>query len=148
MCFGSGAPVTSCILHPRHTAGLSRFSGLLSAPQTFNDFVQIATGQREIYIRGYSEPGGQVTVSVGGGRESVWANNGDLFYRSLTGERMFAVLVTTEPALKVQKPVELFQGSTTFPHSAPPVHNTMSRLTGSGFSSWRPFQARTRLRLV
>jgi hypothetical protein len=51
-----------------------------------------------------------VTVSVGGGRESVWANNGDLFYRSLTGERMFAVSVTTEPALKVQRPVELFQG--------------------------------------
>jgi hypothetical protein len=69
-----------------------------------------ATGQREIYISRYSEPGGQVTVSVGGGREPVWANNGDLFYRSLTGERMFAVSVTTEPALKVRRPVELFQG--------------------------------------
>jgi Tol biopolymer transport system component len=69
-----------------------------------------ATGQREIYIRRYSEPGGQVTVSVGGGREPVWANNGDLFYRSLTGERMFAVSVPTEPALKVERPVELFQG--------------------------------------
>ncbi len=68
-----------------------------------------ATGQREIYIRPYSNPGGQVTVSVGGGREPVWANNGDLFYRSLTGERMFAVSVTTKPALKVERPVELFQ---------------------------------------
>jgi serine/threonine-protein kinase len=70
-----------------------------------------ATGQREIYIRRNFDPGGQVTVSVGGGREAVWANNGDLFYRSLTGERMFAVSVTTEPALKVEKPAELFQGS-------------------------------------
>jgi len=69
-----------------------------------------ATGQREIYIRRDSKSGGQVTVSVGGGREPVWAKNGDLFYRSLTGERMFAVSVTTEPALKVQRPVELFQG--------------------------------------
>jgi hypothetical protein len=39
-----------------------------------------ATGQREIYVRPYSKPGGQVTVSVGGGREPVWANNGDLFF--------------------------------------------------------------------
>ena len=70
-----------------------------------------ATGQREIYIRNYSKPGGQVTVSVGGGREPVWANNGDVIYRSLTGERLFAVSVTTEPALKVERPVELFQGN-------------------------------------
>ncbi len=70
-----------------------------------------ATGQREIYIRNYSKPGGQVTVSVGGGREPVWASNGDLFYRSLTGERMLAVSVTTDPALKVERPVELFQGT-------------------------------------
>jgi serine/threonine-protein kinase len=69
------------------------------------------TGQREIYIRRYSNPGGQVTVSVGGGREPVWANNGDLFYRNLTGDRMFAVSVTTEPVLRVERPVELFQGS-------------------------------------
>jgi Tol biopolymer transport system component len=73
-------------------------------------YVADATGQREIYIRPYSNPGGQVTVSVGGGREPMWANNGDLFYRSLTGERMFAVSVTTKPALKVERPVELFQG--------------------------------------
>ncbi len=70
-----------------------------------------AAGQREIYIRNYAKPGGQMTVSVGGGREPVWANNGDLFYRSLAGERMFAVSVTTEPALKVDRPVELFQGN-------------------------------------
>jgi len=73
-------------------------------------FLAQETGQREIYIRPYPGPGGQLTVSVGGGRESVWANNGDLFYRSLTGERMFAVSVPTEPALKVERPVELFQG--------------------------------------
>ena len=69
-----------------------------------------ATGQREIYIQSSTKPGGQVTVSVGGGREPVWANNGDLFYRSSTGERMFVVSVTTEPTLKVERPVELFQG--------------------------------------
>jgi Tol biopolymer transport system component len=68
------------------------------------------TGQREVYIRPYRKPGGEVTVSVGGGREPVWAANGDVLYRNLTGERMFAVSVTTEPTLKVGRPLELFQG--------------------------------------
>jgi hypothetical protein len=68
------------------------------------------TSQREVYIRPYRKPGGEVTVSVGGGREPVWAANGDVFYRNQTGERMFAVSVTTEPTLEVGKPLELFQG--------------------------------------
>ncbi|HXG87492.1 MAG TPA: protein kinase [Vicinamibacterales bacterium] len=68
------------------------------------------TGQRELYIRRYPEADGQVTVSAGGGREPVWAPNGDLFYRSLTGDRMFAVSVTTAPTLKVGTPVQLFDG--------------------------------------
>jgi serine/threonine-protein kinase len=68
------------------------------------------SGQREIYIRPYSRPGGQMTVSVGGGREPIWAANGDLFYRSFTGDRMFAVSVTTVPNLKVGTPMQVFQG--------------------------------------
>jgi eukaryotic-like serine/threonine-protein kinase len=74
-------------------------------------YLSTETGPREIYIRPYPGPGGQMTVSVGGGREPVWANNGDLFYRSSTGDRMFAVTVTTQPTLKVGTPVQLFQGS-------------------------------------
>jgi serine/threonine-protein kinase len=68
------------------------------------------SGQREIYIRPYPGPGGQVTVSVGGGREPMWIDNGDLFYRSLNGDRMFAVSAPTAPTLKVGTPVLLFQG--------------------------------------
>ena len=73
-------------------------------------FLSPQTGQREIYIRPYPGPGGQVTVSVGGGRERCWARNGEVFYRSPNGERMFAVSVATEPALRVGAPVQLFQG--------------------------------------
>ena len=73
-------------------------------------FLSQATGQREIYIRPYAESGGQQTVSVGGGREPVWAANGELFYRSLTGEQMFVVSVTTVPTLKVGTPVQVFRG--------------------------------------
>jgi hypothetical protein len=59
-------------------------------------------------------------VSVGGGREPIWAKNGDLFYRSLTGERMFVVRVVTEPTLKVGAPVQLFQGPFYIPATGSP----------------------------
>ena len=68
------------------------------------------TGQGEIYIRPYPGPGGQQTASVGGGQQPVWAANGELFYRDLTGERMLLVAVTTEPSLVVGTPRQLFQG--------------------------------------
>jgi serine/threonine-protein kinase len=82
----------------------------LSRDGRYLSYLSQESGQREIYIRPYPGPGGQVTVSVGGGQEPVWARNGDLFYRSLNGQRMFAVPVTTAPALKVGTSVELFQG--------------------------------------
>ena len=70
------------------------------------------TGSREIYIRDYPGHGGQVTVSVGGGQEPVWAKNGEVFYRSLplAGNRMFGVSVMAGPTLKVATPALLFQG--------------------------------------
>ena len=64
--------------------------------------------------------GGQVTVSVGGGREPMWAKNGELFYRNLSGDRMFAVPVAIEPTLKVGTPVQLFQGPFYTPGSGSP----------------------------
>ena len=67
------------------------------------------SGRREIYIRPYPGPGGQVTVSVEGGREPIWSPNGEVFYRSLNGDRMFAASVATTPTLKVGPPVQLFQ---------------------------------------
>jgi serine/threonine-protein kinase len=78
------------------------------------------TGQREIYIRPRQGTGGQVTVSVGGGREPMWAKNGEVFYRNLSGDRMFAVPVAIEPTLKVGTPVQLFQGPFYTPGSGSP----------------------------
>ena len=83
----------------------------LSRDGQYVSYLSQESGQREIYIRPYPGPGGQVPVSVGGGQEPVWSKNGDLFYRSLNGQRMFAVPVTTAPTLKVGNSVELFQGS-------------------------------------
>jgi serine/threonine-protein kinase len=85
-------------------------SAAFSPNGRYVSFLSQASGQREIYIRPYPGPGEQQTVSVGGGREPVWAANGELFYRSLTGEQMFAVSVTTVPSLRVGTPVPVFRG--------------------------------------
>jgi serine/threonine-protein kinase len=73
-------------------------------------YMSTESGQREIYIRAYPRSGGRTTVSVGGGREPVWARNGELYYRNLTGDRMMAVTVTTKPTLRVGGPSEVFAG--------------------------------------
>ena len=83
-------------------------------------YLSIETGRREIYVRPYPGPQGRVPVSVGGGREPMWAANGDLFYRGLNGDRMFAVSAATTPKLKIGTPVELFRGSYYIPATGSP----------------------------
>ena len=68
-----------------------------SRDRQYVSYLSPETGRREIYIRPYQKPGPRVTASVGGGREPVWARNGELFYRSLDGEKMFSVSVRTAP---------------------------------------------------
>jgi Tol biopolymer transport system component len=68
------------------------------------------TGQRKVYIRPFPGPGGQTPVSIEGGEEAVWARNGELFYRRLNDYAMMVVEVTTDPALTVGAPKELFAG--------------------------------------
>ena len=79
-----------------------------SSDMRYVAYLSVDSGQREIYIRPYAEPGGRVTVSAGGGGEPVWSRNGEVFYRSLRGDRMFAVSAGTTPTLKVGPPVALF----------------------------------------
>ncbi len=80
-------------------------------------YVSTETGQNEVQIRPYPGPGGQVTVSVGGGSKPMWSRNGELFYRSLAGDRMMSVSVTTQPALTVGPPRVVFQER--YPTAAP-----------------------------
>jgi serine/threonine-protein kinase len=68
------------------------------------------TGQREVYVRPFPEAGGASPVSVSGGREPRWAANGEIFYRSLDGTRMFSAKAATTPSLKISVPEERFKG--------------------------------------
>jgi len=67
-------------------------------------YLSTTTGTREIYVRPYPGPGGQTPVSVNGGVEPIWAANGDLFYRSMEGDKLFAVSTATRPSIKVGQP--------------------------------------------
>jgi hypothetical protein len=49
-------------------------------------------------------------LSVGGGREVVWARTRELFYRNEARDRLLAVSVTTQPTLRVGVPKEVLTG--------------------------------------
>ena len=104
------APDAKPQLFLQRAGGFSNEAATFSPDSRYVAYASAETGRTEIYIRPYPGPGGQETVSVGGGTEPVWTKNGELFYRSLTGERMMAVAVTTQPTLKVGRPVQLFEG--------------------------------------
>jgi serine/threonine-protein kinase len=76
----------------------------------FVAYMSLEGGTYDVFIRAYPRSGGRIPVSVGGGREVVWARTGEIFYRSPTGDRMWAVPVTTQPILKVGNPRELVVG--------------------------------------
>jgi tRNA A-37 threonylcarbamoyl transferase component Bud32 len=68
------------------------------------------TGQMEVYVRSYPEPGARVPVSLQGGTEPVWAHNGrELFYRS--GDSLLVASVTLSPALAIAGRRLLFTSS-------------------------------------
>ena len=72
-------------------------------------FLSSETGTREIYVRPYPGPGGQTSVSVNGGVEPVWAADGELFYRSMEGDKLFTVSTATRPSMKVGQPKLLLE---------------------------------------
>ena len=66
------------------------------------------SGRFEIYVQPYPGPGGKWQISTEGGREPVWARNGELFYRN--GEKTMVVETTTRPTFSAGNPKVLFEG--------------------------------------
>jgi serine/threonine-protein kinase len=68
------------------------------------------TGQMEVYVQSYPQPGARVPISLQGGSEPAWAHNGrDLFYRS--GDSLMVASVTRSPTFMVTERRRLFTGS-------------------------------------
>ena len=72
-------------------------------------YVSNESGRPEIFVQPYPGPGGKWQISTESGTEPAWNRNGrELFYRS--GNKMMAVVITTEPTLSAGKPRMLFEG--------------------------------------
>ena len=68
------------------------------------------SGEAELYMQPYPEPGPKTPVSIGGGGEFIWSPDGsELFYR--TGSNMMVVDVQSMPTLSVSEPRVLFQSN-------------------------------------
>ncbi|MDA2924374.1 hypothetical protein MYX65_06910 [Acidobacteria bacterium AH-259-L09] len=85
---------------------------VFSADGQWLAYVSDETGGNHVYVRPYPEPDLRWLVSdEEGGGEPVWSPNGrELFYRSLSGGKMMAVRIETQPTFKAGKPRTLFDG--------------------------------------
>ena len=71
-------------------------------------YVSNKSGQNDIYARPFPGPGGDVTISAGGGGEPVWAPSGrELFYRH-DGKLLAVSISETAASLTVGVPARLF----------------------------------------
>jgi hypothetical protein len=66
------------------------------------------SGRMEVYVRGFSPPGGKWRVSSDGGSASIWSRDGkELFYVS-ADSKLMSVAVGAGPAFQGSPPVPLF----------------------------------------
>jgi serine/threonine-protein kinase len=71
-------------------------------------YVSNKSGMNDIYARPYPGPGGEVTISVGGGQEPVWAPSGrEMFYRH-DGKLVAVSIAESGSSLTVGSPATVF----------------------------------------
>ena len=69
------------------------------------------SGDFEVYVQEYPEPGAKHTISIGGGVQPKWSPDGsELFYRTIGGNQMMVAGVTTTPTFQAMAPRILFEG--------------------------------------
>jgi protease II len=86
--------------------GLPR-AAKLSPDNRWLAYTENVRGRTQVFIQGYPEPGLRRQISVEGGRQPVWRQDGkELFFRS--GNDMFAVKIDTSAGLGWEKPTLLF----------------------------------------
>jgi Tol biopolymer transport system component len=69
-------------------------------------------GEYEVFVCSFPGHENKMRVSTGGGTEPVWAPDGkELYYRNITGSKLFVVPINEFPKLNFGKPMLLFQGN-------------------------------------
>jgi Tol biopolymer transport system component len=73
-------------------------------------YQSMETGQYEIYITGFPEPGARRQISTDGGYDPLWSPDmKKIIYRK--GDQVMSVDITTEPTLTIGKAESLFSGN-------------------------------------
>ena len=65
------------------------------------------TGRIEVYVQPFEGSGSRVQITRDGGGYPLWGRNGEIFYWN--ENRLHAIAVATEPALRLGEPVALFE---------------------------------------
>ncbi|MEK6325180.1 MAG: protein kinase [Acidobacteriota bacterium] len=72
-------------------------------------YVSDESGQYEVYVRSFPDPGGKRQISTTGGEEVRWSPDGrTLFYRE--GLKWMSVAVQTQPEFRADAPKVMFEG--------------------------------------
>ncbi len=111
-------------------------------------YVSDESGHDEVYVRAFPGPGGMWQISAGGGSAPVWRKDGrELFY--ISGDKMMAVDIQTQPTFSAGTPHELFHGG--FEQSNFPFTGYDVSLDGKRFLMIAPSgndQGRTQINVV
>jgi len=74
-------------------------------------YVSDESGQEEVFVCSFPDLRNKTQISTDGGMEPLWSPDGkELYYRDLSGNKLMAVSIITEPYLDPGKPRLLFQG--------------------------------------
>ena len=88
----------------------AEFGAVFSPDGNWIAYVSNLSGQTEIYVKSFPDPGPSHLVSISGGQEPRWSRSGnELFYRH--GNTLLSVSVSYEPSITFQTPRVLFQGA-------------------------------------
>ncbi len=72
-------------------------------------YVSEESGERQVYVRAYPGPGGQIQISNEGGYDPLWSpDQRELFYRN--ARDIMVVNIQTNPDFRPSKPRLLFKG--------------------------------------
>ena len=75
-------------------------------------YVSDESGQEEVFVCSFPDLRNKTQISTDGGVEPLWPRDGkELYYRDLSGNKLMAVSIVTEPFIDPGKPRLLFQGN-------------------------------------
>jgi serine/threonine-protein kinase len=85
------------------------WSPALSRDGAWLAYTSDESGRDEIYVRSFENPTGRYAVSTDGGRQALWGNGTELFYRSRDG--FYMAELEFEPTFRVLSRTRLFDDS-------------------------------------